>query len=165
MITHFGCRTCNSRFEPELDGPIAAPAIEATTADAQPVRPVLPRGQAPRFLIGQWSGGPGGKTGRYLIVTADGRYERGYEQGDVESAGAVVANNDAAVFYDAQGGREQAALTYTDVPQQTLMTRIQNGATTSTRPSRPSRTLKFAVSGNQLTFTDTDGSGSIYERG
>jgi hypothetical protein len=78
------------------------------------VRPSLPSGHVPDFLVGQWSGGPGGESGRYLAITADGRYERGYVSGGVESFGTVVADESTATFHDHNGSKERARLTYTD---------------------------------------------------
>ena len=50
-------------------------------------------------------------------------------------------------------------------PQQTVMTRTENGLSTTTKPQRPARQATFEVDGNSLTFTESDGSGSVYERG
>ena len=45
------------------------------------------------------------------------------------------------------------------------MTRTENGDSTTTKPQRPARRATFDLDGNRLTFTESDGSGSVYERG
>jgi hypothetical protein len=106
----------------EVPGP--ARRVEATKAPVTraavpkprptPAKPQLPAGRAPGFLVGRWTGGPGDQTGRYLTISAAGRYERGFNSGRVESSGTVIADQDTATFYDTGGGKESAGLTYTD---------------------------------------------------
>lgn len=97
--------------------PAAEPAAESA-AEPKPrpttKRPRLPAGRVPDFLVGQWSGGFGSEDNRYLVITSDGRYERGKKSGVVESAGVVVAGDSTATFHDTRGGTEKATLTYTD---------------------------------------------------
>ena len=102
----------------------AADPVPARTPARQPtkkpekqqatVRPELPAGSVPDFLVGEWYGGPGGDSGRYLTITSDGRYERGYASGGIESSGTVVATSSTATFHDRSGVREKAGLAYTD---------------------------------------------------
>jgi hypothetical protein len=65
-------------------------------------------------LAGQWSGGPGSRSGYYLKIASDGRYERGSDSEGPDSAGTVVATDTSAVFYDTSGGQESAGLLYTN---------------------------------------------------
>jgi hypothetical protein len=94
--------------------PKKTPARPKKTATVRPARPALPAGRVPDFLVGEWIGGPGSESGRYLVITDSGRYERGRVGGGVESSGVVVADEDAATFHDRDGGKERANLTYTD---------------------------------------------------
>jgi hypothetical protein len=65
-----------------------------------------------------------------------------------------------------EGGRASVSGTQiTFRPQQTVMTRTENGASTTTRPVRGARRMGFEVSGNRLTFTESGGVGSVYQRG
>jgi hypothetical protein len=88
--------------------------LTAATAEAAVPAVDLPNGSVPGAMVGSWTGGPGGKTGHYLLVAEDGRYERGTARDGPTDTGVIVVRGAAAVFLDQQGGRERADLDYTD---------------------------------------------------
>lgn len=119
VASHAGApgATATKTAAPKTAAP-KAPAKRTTTPPAarRATKPKvqLPAGSVPDVLVGSWSGGPGDQKGRYLTITSSGKYERGFSSGRVESSGTVIADENVATFYDRNGGKERAALTYTD---------------------------------------------------
>jgi hypothetical protein len=77
--------------------------------------PALPAGQVPQEVVGRWSGGPGDRTGEYLLITADGQYARGRNAaGGPYRRGVIVARGTRFVTYDVDGQQEAGTWEYTN---------------------------------------------------
>jgi hypothetical protein len=163
---------CGSTPDPDpLPPPIAAPsspAAPATTGTGPAAKPAAkPKTAAPRpkktekaavlpeNLVGAWNSITERGNAFSYEFTADGKY----------LYNGIMQDGDLRYTLQ-EGGRASISGTRITLrPQQTVVTRTENGASTTTRPDRGARQMRFQVSGNRLTFTESDGAGSVYQRG
>lgn len=98
------------------DGPDEVVPTEVVEQEAPPVDDVvaLPQGQVPDVLVGEWSGGEGGASGEYLLVSPDGSYARGKDGSDPYSVGVIVASGAEFTAFDIEGQQEPGQFEYTD---------------------------------------------------
>lgn len=108
----------------------------------------------PANLVGDWETvTPNGNAFSYTFL-ANGKYVYFGLMKDGDLQYQLTEGGRASI----SGGR------ITFKPQLVEMVRTEAGASSTTNPQRDPRQLGFKVSGNRLTFTDTDGSGSVYHR-
>jgi hypothetical protein len=134
----------------------AVPKPQRTVpAPVRTTKPPVKKPVLPADLLGAWQTVTENGNAFSYELYADGKY-----------AYNGIMQVDGLRYTLQEGGRAAVSgdqITFS--PQITIMTRTENGESTTTRPQRDPRELSFAVSGNRLTFTESDGSGSVYERG
>lgn len=131
------------------------PAAPEPAADPAVRKPPAKRSVVPDDLVGAWRSITERGNAFSYEFTADGKY----------LYNGIMQDGDLRYTLQEGGRASVSGDVITFRPQQTVMTRTQNGASTTTKPQRPARQATFAVDGNSLTFTEADGSGSVYERG
>jgi hypothetical protein len=142
--------------QPRSTTPGTAPKPQGTVpAPVRTTRAPVKRAVLPADLLGAWQTVTENGNAFSYELYADGKY-----------AYNGIMQVDGLRYTLQEGGRAAVSgdrITFS--PQITIMTRTENGESTTTRPQRAARQMSFAVSGNRLTFTESDGSGSVYERG
>jgi len=139
-------------------GPTSA-AKPATGKPAAPEpatkKPPARRSAVPDDLVGAWRSITERGNAFSYEFTADGKY----------LYNGIMQDGDLRYTLQEGGRASVSGDLITFRPQQTVMTRTENGSSTTTKPQRPARQATFVVDGNSLRFTEADGSGSVYERG
>jgi hypothetical protein len=134
--------------------PTARPTTNKPT-NKPTTKPATKNAVIPADMVGAWRTVTERGSAFSYEFTADGKY----------LYNGIMQDGDLRYTLQEGGRASIAGNVITFRPQQTVMTRTESGVSTSTKPQRPAREATFAVDGNSLTFTESDGSGSVYERG
>jgi hypothetical protein len=118
-------------------------------------KPATKKSVLPADLVGAWRTVTESGSAFSYEFTADGKY----------LYNGIMQDGDLRYTLQEGGRASIAATMITFRPQQTVMTRTENGVSTKTTPQRGVRRATFEIDGNTLTFSESDGSGSVYERG
>ncbi|GAA2659747.1 hypothetical protein [Paractinoplanes durhamensis] len=131
----------------------AKPTVKPTAGKT--TKPAAKKAVLPSDLVGAWRTVTASGSAFSYEFTADGKY----------LYNGIMQDGDLRYTLQEGGRASVAGDSITFKPQQTVMTRTENGVSTTSKPQRSAREAVFAVDGNSLTFTEADGSGSVYERG